>query len=80
MFPPLVRFARDVSGAVAPLFAVGLIAFVSVGALAWDISRGYALRAELEAAVDAAALAGATQLDGNSGAITRASAWRRSRP
>lgn len=72
MFPPLVRFARDVSGAVAPLFAVGLIAFVGVGALAWDISRGYALRAELEAAVDAAALAGATQLDGKSGAVARA--------
>ena len=74
MFPPLVRFARDVSGAVAPLFAVGLIGFVAVGALAWDISRGYALRAELEAAVDAAALAGATQLDGNPGAIARATA------
>ena len=72
MLPPLLRFARDVSGAVAPLFAVGLVAFVGVGALAWDISRGYALRAELEAAVDAAALAGATQLDGKAGAITRA--------
>lgn len=72
MFPPLVRFARDATGAVAPLFAVGLIAFVGVGALAWDISRGYALRAELEAAVDAAALAGATQLDGTTGSIARA--------
>lgn len=72
MLPPLLRFARNVSGAVAPLFAVGLTAFVAVGALAWDISRGYALRAELEAAVDAAALAGATQLDGKAGAITRA--------
>lgn len=72
MLTRFVKFARDASGAVAPLFAVGLIGLVSVGALAWDISRGYALRAELEAAVDAAALAGATQLDGESGAITRA--------
>lgn len=74
MPPRLVRFSRDVSGAVAPLFAIGLVVFVAVGALAWDISRGYALRAELEAAVDAAALAGATQLDGQAGAITRATA------
>jgi Flp pilus assembly protein TadG len=74
MFPRLASFARDASGAVAPLFAVGLIAFVGVGALAWDISRGYALRAELEAAVDAAALAGATQLDGKTGSIARANA------
>ncbi len=72
MFPRMANFARDVSGAVAPLFAVGLIGLVSVGALAWDIGRGYALRSELEAAVDAAALAGATQLDGKTDAITRA--------
>jgi len=74
MLPRLANFARDTSGAVAPLFAVGLIAFVGAGALAWDISRGYAMRAELEAAVDAAALAGATQLDGQSDAISRANA------
>lgn len=74
MLPRLANFARDTSGAVAPLFAVGLIAFVGAGALAWDVSRGYAMRSELEAAVDAAALAGATQLDGRSDAITRANA------
>lgn len=74
MFPPTARFARDASGAVAPLFAIGLVAFIGVGALAWDVGRGYALRSELEAAVDAAALAGATQLDGKPDAITRATA------
>jgi len=72
MLPRLAKFARDTSGAVAPLFATALIGLVGAGALAWDISRGYAMRAELEAAVDAAALAGATQLDGQSDAITRA--------
>jgi hypothetical protein len=72
MLPRLANFARDTSGAVAPLFATALIVLVSSGALAWDVSRGYAMRAELEAAADAAALAGATQLDGQSGAITRA--------
>ncbi|MGE5566488.1 MAG: pilus assembly protein TadG-related protein [Parcubacteria group bacterium] len=77
MLPRLANFARDTSGAVAPLFAAGLIAFVGAGALAWDVSRGYAMRAELEAAVDAAALAGATQLDGQSDSITRATAAAR---
>jgi hypothetical protein len=72
MLPRLANFARDTSGAVAPLFATALIGLVSAGALAWDISRGYAMKAELEAAVDAAALAGATQLDGQSDSLTRA--------
>lgn len=72
MLSRLARFARDSRGAVAPLFAVSLLAVVGAGALAWDVSRGYALRAELEAAADAAALAGATQLDGQPDAITRA--------
>jgi hypothetical protein len=68
------RVVRDASGAAAPIFALGLVVFLGMGALAWDVSRGYALRAELDAAVDAAALAGATQLDGNAGAIERARA------
>lgn len=74
MLARLLQFARDPRGAVAPLFAVSLIAVVGAGGLAWDVSRGYALRAELEAAVDAAALAGATQLDGQGDALTRANA------
>lgn len=60
------------SGAAAPLFALALIALVAGGGIAWDISRAYALRGELDAAADAAALAGATQLDGGSGAQARA--------
>jgi Flp pilus assembly protein TadG len=66
------KFLTDSRGAVAPLFAVALIALAAAGGLAWDVSRGYANRSELEAAVDAAALAGATQLDGKSGAVDRA--------
>jgi len=72
MFGRFSKYADDQKGAVAPLFAVGLIGLVSVGALAWDISRAFALRAELDSAVDAAALAGATQLDGKADARTRA--------
>lgn len=65
-------FWGDDDGATAPLFALGLIALVATGGLAWDVSRGYALRGELDAAADAAALAGATQLDGKTGAQFRA--------
>src|SRR6185369_6588363 len=68
----LSAFLRDRAGAVAPLVAVGLITLVGVGGLAWDVSRAYALRGELDSAVDAAALAGATQLDGLTGAMSRA--------
>jgi Flp pilus assembly protein TadG len=66
------KFLADQAGAVAPIFALALIALLAAGALAWDVSRSFALRAELDAAVDAAALAGATQLDGADGSRDRA--------
>lgn len=65
-------FWGDDKGATAPIFALGLMALVATGGVAWDLSRGYALRGELDAAADAAALAGATQLDGKTGAQSRA--------
>lgn len=68
----LRRFAQDRSGTVATLTGVALIGLVAIGGLAFDVSRALALRAELENAVDAAALAGASQLDGTSGAMGRA--------
>ena len=60
------------AGAVAPIVAISLVALIGMGGLAYDVSRGLALRAELQSAVDAAALAGATQLDGSQGAEARA--------
>jgi Flp pilus assembly protein TadG len=74
MFRRASGFMRSDQGAVAPLVAIALIALVGMGALAWDVSRAFALRGELDSAVDAAALAGATQLDGGTDAITRATA------
>lgn len=74
MFRRVSGFIRGDEGAVAPLYAIAIIALVGMGALAWDVSRAFALRAELDAAVDAAALAGATQLDGSPGSIGRATA------
>ena len=64
-------------GAVAPIVAVSLVALIGMGGLAYDVSRGLALRSELESAVDAAALAGATQLDGSPGSLARATSVAR---
>ena len=72
MFGRVRKFLRDSRGAVAPLVGVALVGLVAMGGLAWDVSRAFALRGELDSAVDAAALAGATQLDLGSDAITRA--------
>lgn len=60
------------SGAIAPMTAAGLIALFALLALAVDGARLYNLHTELQDAVDAAALAGATQLDGQDGARARA--------
>ncbi len=65
------------AGAVAPIVAISLVALIGMGGLAYDVSRGLALRSELESAVDAAALAGATQLDGSPGARANATAVAR---
>lgn len=54
--------------------ALGLIALLGMGALALDMGRLFNLHTELQSAVDAAALSGATQLDGNGGAMDRARA------
>ena len=64
-------------GAVAPIVAVSLVALIGMGGLAYDVSRGLALRSELESAVDAAALAGATQLDGSPGSLAKATSVAR---
>ncbi|MBA4340248.1 MAG: hypothetical protein C0421_15570 [Hyphomonas sp.] len=68
-FPNL---AREQQGAIAPIFAVLLPVLLMFAALAVDVGRAYALRTELEIAVDAAALAAASQLDGQPGAGGRA--------
>lgn len=63
---------RDSAGGVAVYAA--LTAFVTFGlvGLAVDATRAMIVRSESQAAADAAALAGASQLDGTSTAITRA--------
>jgi Flp pilus assembly protein TadG len=64
--------AREQEGAIAVMLALMLAALLGVVALAFDLGRAWNLDTELQHAADAAALAGATQLDGSDGARTRA--------
>jgi Flp pilus assembly protein TadG len=64
----------DKSAAVAPTVALSLFALIGAGGIAFDYARMASLDTELQNAADQAALAGATQLDGESGAIERATA------
>src|SRR6476659_2030821 len=61
-------------GAVAPTIALSLTALIAVGGVAFDYSRMASLHTELQDAADQAALAAASQLDGQTGACTRAAA------
>ena len=63
---------RNESGATAALYALALPALVAVVGLGFDYAHLTSLDTELQNAADQAALAGATQLDRQSGAITRA--------
>ena len=73
-----MRWARklwhDHRAAVAPTVALSLFALIGAGGLAFDYAHMAALDTELQNAADQAALAAATQLDGQAGAIARATA------
>jgi Flp pilus assembly protein TadG len=68
------QLARSRDAAVAPTVALSLFGLIAVGGIAFDYARMATLDTELQAAADQAALAAATQLDGKTGAITRATA------
>jgi hypothetical protein len=59
-------------GVIAVALAIMLAAIIGMMALAVDLGRAWNLQTELQNAADAAALAGATQLDTKAGAIARA--------
>uniref|UniRef100_UPI003AA95945 pilus assembly protein TadG-related protein n=1 Tax=Tritonibacter scottomollicae TaxID=483013 RepID=UPI003AA95945 len=63
------QFRNDESAAVAPTIALSLFALIAVGGIGFDYARMAALDSELQNAADHAALAAATQLDQQSGAI-----------
>ncbi len=73
--PNLVkRFRKDREGAVLVYVSVGMTVLIAMVGFAIDFARVQSLHSELQDAADAAALAAATQLDGNPGAQARATA------
>jgi Flp pilus assembly protein TadG len=68
---------RNSEGAVAPTVALSLIGLIAVGGIAFDYARMASLDTELQNAADQAALAAASQLDGDPGACARAVAAAR---
>lgn len=68
------RFLRDESGAVAATYALALTGLLVVAGIGFDYGRLATMDSELQNGADQAALAGATQLDGKSGACSRAAA------
>src|SRR5829696_2648194 len=63
---------RSEKGSVAPTVGLSLFALIAAGGIAFDYSRLAAMDTELQNAADQAALAAATQLDGEVGATNRA--------
>ncbi|GLQ05062.1 pilus assembly protein TadG-related protein [Sneathiella chinensis] len=68
------RFCRDESGAIVVYVGLIAIVLVGIGALTLDLGRLFVTGTETQSYVDAAALAGAYQLDGQDGARARATA------
>lgn len=68
----LRRFHKDQSGAVAATYALALIPLIAMAGLGFDYARMAGMDSELQNGADQAALAAATQLDGNTGACARA--------
>jgi Flp pilus assembly protein TadG len=68
------RLWADRSAAVAPTVALSLFALIGVGGIAFDYARVASLDTEMQNAADQAALAAATQLDQQAGAVARATA------
>lgn len=67
-------FVRNESGAVAVTYALALTGLIVVAGVGFDFGRLAAMDSELQNGADQAALAGATQLDGRTGACARAAA------
>ncbi|GGD57366.1 TadE/TadG family type IV pilus assembly protein [Croceicoccus mobilis] len=68
----LRTFGKDQNGAVAGIYAVALIGLIAIGGVGFDYARMAGMDSELQNAADQAALAAATQLDGELTACARA--------
>lgn len=72
--PPIRSFARDEDGTILVFWAMALVMVLTMIAWSFDIGRLAATQSELQSFADQVALAAAGELDGESDAITRASA------
>jgi hypothetical protein len=73
----LLSLLNNTSAAVAPTVALSLFGLIAAGGLAFDYARMASLDTELQNAADQAALAAASQLDGQTNACDRAIAAAR---
>ena len=69
--------SRNTDGAVAATVGLSLFALIAVGGIAFDYARLASMDTELQNAADQAALAAASQLNGEPGACSRAAAAAR---
>ena len=74
MIRAIRRLLKSSSGAVAPTVALSLFGLIAAGGIAFDYARMAGMDTELQSAADQAALAAASQLDGNTDACARAAA------
>ncbi|WOH56040.1 pilus assembly protein TadG-related protein [Bradyrhizobium sp. BWC-3-1] len=65
-------FWADTTGVMLPYVALMMVVFIGLGALALDGGRALSMQTQMQAMADGWALAGARELNQQSGAITRA--------
>lgn len=70
--PLLRKLGRDERGSILVQFTITIVAIMGLTGLALDVGRALNLNSDLQKLADAAALAGANQLNGFSDALTRA--------
>src|SRR3954471_330523 len=66
------RERKGERGSILAITTIGMLAFILVAGLAVDVSHFYTAKAELQNAADAAALAGASQLNSTTGGLRSA--------
>src|SRR4051812_40329605 len=66
------RERKGERGSILAITTIGMLAFILVAGLAVDVSHFYTAKAELQNAADAAALAGASQLNSTTGGLKSA--------
>src|SRR5713101_8096295 len=71
-FRSVITFRDDTCGIILPYVALLLVALIGISALAIDIGRQFSLQTQMQAIADALALAGARELNQQSGAQARA--------